>query len=129
MKRTTEFVLGLIGGIFGIICALIALMIGGIFGIIYIFIALMIGGMGATFEAEGADSIIGLGWGAVALSILGIVGCVVVKKNAKVGGIMMTAAAIGGFICLSIFYLLPGVLLLIGGLMGIFRKDKATVSA
>ncbi|PHE53918.1 hypothetical protein COF68_33730, partial [Bacillus toyonensis] len=24
---------------------------------------------------------------------------------------------------------LPGVLLLIGGLMGIFRKDKATVSA
>ncbi|HDX9654372.1 hypothetical protein COM65_19320 [Bacillus wiedmannii] len=114
MKRTTEFVLGLIGGIFGIICA---------------FIALMIGGMGAAFEAEGAESIIGLGWGAVALSILGIVGCVVVKKNAKVGGIMMTVAAIGGFICISIFYLLPGVLLLIGGLMGIFRKDKAAVSA
>lgn len=112
MKRTTEFVLGLIGGIFGIICA---------------FIALMIGGMGAAFE--GADSIIGLGWGAVALSILGIVGCVVVKKNAKVGGIMMTVASIGGFICISIFYLLPGVLLLIGGLMGIFRKDKDAVSA
>ncbi|PGY16301.1 DUF4064 domain-containing protein [Bacillus cereus] len=114
MKRTTEFVLGLIGGIFGIICA---------------FIALMIGGMGAAFEAEGANTIIGLGWGAVGLSILGIVGCVVVKKNAKVGGIMMTVASIGGFICISIFYLLPGVLLLIGGLMGIFRKNKATVSA
>lgn len=47
----------------------------------------------------------------------------------KVGGIMMTVAAIGGFICISVIYLLPGVLLLIGGLMGIFRKDKATVSA
>ncbi|EOO12679.1 hypothetical protein IGA_04866 [Bacillus cereus HuA3-9] len=81
------------------------------------------------FEAEGADSIIGLGWGAVALSILGIVGCVVVKKNTKIGGIMMTVAATGGFICISIVYLLPGVLLLIGGLMGIFRKGKATVSA
>lgn len=58
MKRTAEFVLGLIGGIFGIICA---------------FVALLIGGMGAAFEADGANTVIGLGWGAVALSILGIV--------------------------------------------------------
>ncbi|PER52391.1 hypothetical protein COL26_04625 [Bacillus thuringiensis] len=114
MKRTAEFVLGLIGGIFGIICA---------------FVALLIGGIGAAFEADGANTVIGLGWGAVALSILGIVGSVMVRSKAKVGGIMMTVAAIGGFICISIIYLLPGVLLLIGGLMGIFRKDKATVSA
>lgn len=114
MKRTAEFVLGLIGGIFGIICA---------------FVALLIGGMGAAFEADGANTVIGLGWGAVALSILGIVGSVMVRSKAKVGGIMMTVAAIGGFICISLIYLLPGVLLLIGGLMGIFRKDKATVSA
>ncbi|EEL19585.1 MULTISPECIES: DUF4064 domain-containing protein [Bacillus] len=114
MKRTAEFVLGLIGGIFGIICA---------------FVALLIGGMGAAFEADGANTIIGLGWGAVALSVLGIVGSVMVRSKAKVGGIMMTVAAIGGFICISLIYLLPGVLLLIGGLMGIFRKDKATVSA
>ncbi|MGX5677855.1 DUF4064 domain-containing protein [Bacillus toyonensis] len=114
MKRTAEFVLGLIGGIFGIICA---------------FVALLIGGMGAAFEADGANTIIGLGWGAVALSVLGIVGSVMVRSKAKVGGIMMTVAAIGGFICISLIYLLPGILLLIGGLMGIFRKDKATVSA
>ncbi|HFJ9472414.1 DUF4064 domain-containing protein [Bacillus cereus group sp. MYBKT111-2] len=114
MKRTAEFVLGLIGGIFGIICA---------------FVALLIGGMGAAFEADGANTVIGLGWGAVALSVLGIVGSVMVRSKAKVGGIMMTVAAIGGFVCISIIYLLPGVLLLIGGLMGIFRKDKAAVSA
>ncbi len=36
MKRTTEFVLGLIGGIFGVLCS---------------FIPLLIGGMGAAFEA------------------------------------------------------------------------------
>ena len=79
-------------------------------------------------KPDGANTVIGLGWGAVALSILGIVGSVMVRSKAKVGGIMMTVAAIGGFICISIIYLLPGVLLLIGGLMGIFRKDKATVS-
>ncbi|PGV66208.1 hypothetical protein COD94_06190 [Bacillus cereus] len=33
MKRTAEFVLGLIGGIFGIICAFVALLIGGLMGI------------------------------------------------------------------------------------------------
>lgn len=114
MKRTAEFVLGLIGGIFGILCA---------------FIALFIGGLGSALEADGANTVIGLGWGAVALSVLGIVGSVMVRSKAKVGGIMMTVAAIGGFICISAIYLLPGVLLLIGGLMGIFRKDKATVSA
>ena len=114
MKRTAEFVLGLIGGIFGILCA---------------FIALFIGGLGSALEADGANTVIGLGWGAVGLSILGIVGSVMVRSKAKAGGIMMTVAAIGGFVCISLIYLLPGVLLLIGGLMGIFRKDKATVSA
>lgn len=114
MKRTAEFVLGLIGGIFGILCA---------------FIALFIGGLGSALEADGASTVIGLGWGAVGLSVLGIVGSVMVKSKAKVGGIMMTVAAIGGFICISLIYLLPGVLLLIGGLMGIFRKDKVSVSA
>lgn len=114
MKRTTEFVLGLIGGIFGILGAILALMVGG---------------LGAAFEAEGANSIIGLGWAAVGLSILGIVGSVVVKSKAKAGGIMMTIAAISGIICIFVFYILPGILLLIGGLMGIFRKDKTSVSA
>lgn len=47
MKRTTEFVLGLIGGIFGILCA---------------FIALFIGGVASAMEAEGASNVIGLGW-------------------------------------------------------------------
>ncbi|CAI8834495.1 Inner membrane protein [Bacillus pseudomycoides] len=41
----------------------------------------------------------------------------------------MTIAAIGGFICISLIYILPGVLLLIGGLMGLLRKNKAAVSA
>ncbi|PFC89764.1 hypothetical protein CN308_30175 [Bacillus cereus] len=102
---------------------------GGIFGILCAFIALFIGGLGSALEADGANTVIGLGWGAVALSVLGIVGSVMVRSKAKVGGIMMTIAAIGGFICISLIYLLPGVLLLIGGLMGVFRKDKAAVSA
>ncbi|MBK5493215.1 hypothetical protein [Bacillus sp. TH13] len=40
------------------------------------------------------------------------------------GGMGDAFEAISGFICISIVYPLPGVLL-----MGIFRKDKAAVSA
>lgn len=110
MKRTTEFVLGLIGGIFGLIGASTALIIGG---------------LDATFSSSGTSEIIGLGWGAIFLSILGIVGSIVVKGKAKLGGIFMAVSAIGGVICVSFFYIIPAILLLIGGLMGLFKKDKA----
>jgi len=45
-KRTVEFVLGLIGGIFGFFGALIALMAGG---------------LGSALGGEGASTVIGLG--------------------------------------------------------------------
>lgn len=91
MKRTTEFVLGLIGGIFGFIGA---------------FMALMIGGIDASFSSSGTSEIIGLGWGAVFLSILAIIGSVLVKSKPKLGGILLIISAVGGFICIFMFYIL-----------------------
>lgn len=109
MKRTTEFVLGLLGGIFGFFGAIMALFIGGV---------------DAAFSSSGESSIVGLGWAAIFLSIVGIVGSVMVKGKPKVGGILMLISAIGGVISISLFYLLPCILLLIAGLMGVFRKNK-----
>lgn len=109
MKRTTEFVLGLIGGIFGVFSG---------------FLGMFIGSIDAAFN--GHSDVVGLGVGAIILSILGIVGSVVVKGKAKLGGAFMTIAAVGGVICVSMFYILPGVLLIIAGLMGLFRKDKSS---
>lgn len=110
MNRTTEFVLGLIGGIFGIISALMALFIGS---------------AGAAFGASGASSISHLGIGALILSILGLVGGCIVKSKTKLGGIFMVVGAVGGVICVSAFYILPGILLIIGGLMALIKKNKA----
>ncbi|PLR99578.1 DUF4064 domain-containing protein [Bacillus sp. T33-2] len=109
MKRTTEFVLGLLGGIFGFIAAILALVVGGV---------------DAAFSSSGTSEVIGLGWAAILLSIVGIVGSVFVKFKPKFGGILMLISAIGGVISISMFYMLPGLLLLIAGLMGVFRKDK-----
>ncbi|MFZ8008231.1 DUF4064 domain-containing protein [Bacillus licheniformis] len=114
MKRTTEFVLGLIGGISGFIGA---------------FLALIVGGLDASFNSSGTSDIIGLGWGAIFLSILGIIASVIVRKKAKLGGILLIISGIGGLICIFLFYLLPAILLIISGVMGLARRDKTTTTA
>ncbi|WP_124727913.1 DUF4064 domain-containing protein [Staphylospora marina] len=107
MKRTTEFVLGLLGGIFGFGAAIFAIFFG------------------AVDEAvQGSSQISGLGWSALLASVVAIVGSIVVKFKAKVGGALMLISAIWGVVSVSLFYVLPGLLLLIAGLMGLFRKDK-----
>jgi hypothetical protein len=106
-KRTTEFVLGLLGGIFGFIGA---------------FFAMAVAGIGGAFGAEGASTISSLGWLALLFSVLAIVGSVVVKHKPRLGGVLMLVSAIGGLISISFGFFLSFVLLLIAGLMGIFKK-------
>ncbi len=107
-RRTTEFVLGLLGGIFGF------------FGAIF---ALFIGYVGTAFEASGASTLVSLGWGAILFSILGIVGAAFVKNKTKLSGWLMLISAIGGIISISFYYLLSFVLLLIAGLMALLKKS------
>lgn len=109
MKRTMEFVLGLIGGIFGIISGVMALMMGSI----------------GSAVGSGSGGLGTLGGWAIALSVLGIVGACMVSSNSKIGGWFMTVAAVGGTISVSMFYILPGILLIIAGLMALIRKDKS----
>lgn len=108
-KRTAEFVLGLLGGIFGFFGA---------------FLGLIVGGIGSAFKASGASTISYLAGFAIIFSIIGIVGAALVKSKPKLGGWFMIVSAVGGLICISLFYLLPFVLLLIGGLMALIRKEK-----
>lgn len=109
MKRTAEFVLGLIGGIFGFIGAIIALTVGG---------------LGGAFGAEGALTITTLGWFAMLFSVIGIVGASLVNSWTIGAGIFMLVSAVGGLICISFFYILPFILLVIAGLMALLRKEK-----
>lgn len=114
MNRTAEFVLGLIGGIFGFLAAILALFIGGV---------------DAAFSNSGSSEITGLGWAAFLFSALAIVGSVVVKSKAKVGGILLLISAVGGLISISMFYLISTVLIGIAGLMGVLKKDTEKQTA
>lgn len=108
MSRTTEFVLGLIGSVFGFLGAIVALIFGE---------------FEAAFSNTGSSSITGLGWSAFIFSILAILGTVFVKSKPKLGGSFMVIAAVGGFVSIFMFYMLSSILLIIGGLMGLFKKE------
>ena len=112
MARTIEFTLGLIGGILGFIGSLIALAIGGLMG------AGSTNVHGVTFTGS---NLMLLGWLAMFFSILGIVGASKVNNKPKTAGTLMIISAIGGVICISFYYALSFVLLLIAGIMA--RKE------
>ena len=106
-KRTVEFVLGLIGGIFGFFGALIA----------FIFTR-----VAAGFGGKGTSTII---WLAILFSIIGIVGAALVKSKTKLGGWMMVISAIGGVISVTYAYAPSFILLIIAGLMTVIKKGES----
>ena len=109
VKRTAEFVLGLLGGIFGIFAG---------------FSGLLFGGLGAALEADGAGEVIGSSWAVILLSALAIVGACIVKKHTKLAGTFYIAAAIGGTVGVSLAYIVPLILLLIGGCKALFSGEN-----
>jgi Protein of unknown function (DUF4064)/zinc-ribbon domain len=105
---TVEFILGLIGGILGFLVGLAEIAFGS---------------LGTAFAVQGSSNIIGLGFGAIIFSIIGIVGAAIVKNHTKIAGYLMIISAIGGLICASIFYILSFILLIIGGIMAVRYKN------
>jgi hypothetical protein len=106
-SRTLELVLGIIGGFFGLM--------GGIG-------AVLIGSFGSAFNATGYSDIMVSGIVAIVVSIMGIIGAVLVRNKPKLGGLLMILSGIIGFICIFVFYVLGGVFLVIGGLLALLRK-------
>lgn len=59
-------------------------LIAGIFGVIAALATLLIGGVGSALDGEGAETVIGLGWGGVLFSFLVIIfGVVSLMQNQK----------------------------------------------
>lgn len=107
-------------------------LIAGIFGTLAAIFTLLIGGLGAAFEAEGASTIVGLGWGGVAFSFLTIVfGAIAIGANSKIPGILLIVSAILGAILGGTLVAIFMVLALIGGVLATLgaRKKATAVTA
>lgn len=106
--RTAELLLGLIGGIFGILGAVFAVVVGQI---------------GAAFS-PGLESVTYLGISALFFAFLGLVGGAIVKSRAKAGGGLMLASAIGGLISVSLAYVPAFLFLLVGGVKAVLGSEE-----
>ncbi|EJF89417.1 hypothetical protein MEG_01888 [Bartonella tamiae Th307] len=105
------------GGIIGIIA--------GIFGFLAAITTLFIGGIGSASEAEGADMVIGLGWGGILFSFLCIIfAAVAIAAKGKVPGILLILSSLLGAFLGGTLVAICMVLALIGGIMALFGNKK-----
>ena len=100
-------------------------LVAGIFGVFAAGFTLFTGGLGATFEAEGADTIIALGWGGVAFSFLTIVfGAIAMGAKGRGPGVLLILCAIGGAILggtiVAVFMALAGI----GGILAVVGRRE-----
>lgn len=101
-------------------------LIAGIFGIFAALATLFIGGMGGAFEAEGADTVIGLGWGGVFFSFLVIIlGAVCMGAKSKIPGILLILSSIAGAILGGGLVMIFMALALIGGILALFDDKQS----
>jgi len=92
--------------------------IAGIFGVLSAGATLMIGGLGGAFEAEGAGTVVGLGWGGVFFSFVVIVLAAISLStfSKKVPVSLIICSILGAFLggtLVAIFM----VLALVGGIL------------
>jgi len=86
--------------------------------------ALVVGGIGSAFKASGAETVVGLGWAAIPISLVGIIGGAMAMAKPKIAGIIMLLSGIAGFIAISGGYLLGGPLLIVGGVLALVASRK-----
>lgn len=96
--------------------------IGGLAGIVGSFFALTVGGLGATFGAEGAEAVVGLGWVALVFALGGTVGGGLVFARPRPAAWLMLASAVGGTVCISMGYVVVAPLLLVASILAFLVK-------
>jgi hypothetical protein len=108
-------------------------LIAGIFGLIAAITTLFFGGVGAAFSADGADTVLRLGWGGIAFSFLVIVyGACTLGSKGRWAGYLTIISAIGGWFLGGLLVGICMVLALIGGMLSLFQarseEDRARQS-
>lgn len=106
------------------IAALILGIIGGIIGLIAAGAALFIGAVGSATGAQNSEMVIGGGWAALGLSVVGIVGGALALAKPRAAALLMLIAAVGGFISIFIAYVVAGPLLLMAAILAFVGRAK-----
>jgi uncharacterized membrane protein len=100
--------------------------IGGIFGILAAILVVLMGSIGQAFNATGASSLYTNAAGAFIFSIVGMAGGVLEKRKI-IGAALMIIGAFGVLISISLFGVLTFILFLIGGIVVLMQKKEQVV--
>jgi hypothetical protein len=101
-------------------------LIAGIFGIFAAGATLFIGGIGGAFQADGASTVVGLGWGGIVFSFIVIIlGAIAITAKSKVPGILLIISSIAGAILGGTLVAVFMVLSLVGGVLAVIGAKKA----
>jgi len=100
-------------------------LIAGVFGVLAAGMTLFVGGVGAGFEAEDADLVIGLGWGGVLFSFATIVlGAISIGATSKTPGVLLIICALCGAVLGGTFVAVFMGLALVGGILALFGGES-----
>lgn len=95
-------------------------LVAGVFGVLAALATLMIGGAGSALDADGASTVVGLGWGGVLFSFLVIVlGAVAMGAKSRKPGAMLIASSVLGMILGGTLVALFMLLSLVGGILAV----------
>jgi len=124
--RDTASILGLIGGILGLVLSALAVMAGIA---VHFVPRLFPPNVNLPFPIDRYFPIFGafmIGRGSIALAsaIVGIVAAVIVNRANRTGGILLLIFGIIGIVSLLIVFLIPGVLLIIGGVLALSERQE-----
>jgi len=101
--------------------------IGGIFGILAAILVVLIGGIGQAFNATGASSLYTNAAGAFIFSIVGMAGGVLETRKI-LGTALMVIGAFGVVISIGLFGVLSFILFLVGGILILAQKKEQVVA-
>ncbi|EFI85076.1 Uncharacterised protein [Listeria grayi] len=101
--------------------------LGAALGIGFSLMVLTIPGISQALEEESFVFYM-LNIATLLLSAVGLIGAFVVPHRARLGGALMVASAIGCTMSVSILFLLPIVLLAVGGLIALISHEESTVN-
>jgi zinc-ribbon domain len=101
-------------------------LVGGVFGILGACVAILVGSFSESLTGSNQD-LYALGGGALVFSVLGIVGGALERRKI-VGGVLMIVSAVGILISISLFGVLSCILFLIGGILILAKKRIVSTS-
>ena len=104
-------------------------LIAGIFGVFAAGFTLFTGGVGAAFDAEGAGTVVALGWGGLVFAFLTIVlGAVAMGAKGRTPGALLIVCAIAGAILGGTLVAIFMGLAAVGGLLAVIPPKQAKLS-